>query len=105
MVVPPSLPAALAPVDNDAMGIIRYAFRATWRRHWRIALVVALIGGLLGAISMTALAGARRTDSAYGRYLRAVKASDVLIDVPGPLASWPASIAARTSAARILHSE
>ena len=34
---------------------------------------------------MAALAGARRTDSAYGRYLRAAKASDVMIDVPGPL--------------------
>ncbi len=67
------------------MRIASYAFRATWRRSWRIALVVALIGGLLGAVAMAALAGARRTDSAYGRYLRAVKASDVMIDVPGPL--------------------
>ncbi len=69
------------------MGIIVYAFRASWRRHWRTALVVALIGGLLGGVAMAALAGARRTDSAYGRYLRAAKASDVMIDVPGPLLS------------------
>ncbi len=62
-----------------------YVSRATWRQFWRIALVVALIGGLLGAVALGALAAARRTDSAYGRYLRSVNASDVLVDIPGPL--------------------
>ena len=62
-----------------------YAARATWRSCWRTALAVALIGGLLGAVALGALAGARRTDSAYGRYLRSVNASDVLVDVPGPV--------------------
>jgi len=62
-------------------------FRATYRQSWRVALVVALIGGLLGAAAMAALAGARRTDSAYGRYLQAAKASDVMIDIPGPILS------------------
>ena len=46
---------------------------------------MAVIGGLLGAVTLGALAGARRTDSAYSRYLRSVNASDVLVDVPGPL--------------------
>jgi hypothetical protein len=67
------------------MRIAWYAARATWRSCWRIALVAAIIGGLLGAVALAALAGARRTDSAYGRYLRSVNASDVLVDVPGPL--------------------
>jgi hypothetical protein len=67
------------------MSIAGYAARATWRSCWRIALAVALIGGLLGAVALGALAGARRTDTAYGRYLRSVNASDVLVDVPGPL--------------------
>ena len=49
------------------------------------AVLVAVIGGLLGAVTLGALAGARRTDSAYSRYLRSVNASDVLVDVPGPL--------------------
>jgi hypothetical protein len=62
-----------------------YVSRAVWRQFWRIALIVALIGGLLGAVALGALAGARRTDSAYGRYLRSVNASDVLVDIPGPL--------------------
>ncbi len=69
------------------MGTIRYIFRASWHRQLRTVVVVALIGGLLGAVAMAALAGARRTDSAYGRYLRAAKASDVMVDVPGPLLS------------------
>jgi hypothetical protein len=67
------------------MRIARYAARATWRSCWRTALVVGLVGGLLGAVALGALAGARRTDSAYGRYLRSVNASDVLVDVPGPV--------------------
>ena len=67
------------------MGATLYAWRVGWRRSWQLALAVALIGGLLGAAAMAALAGARRTDSAYGRYLQAARASDVMIDIPGPL--------------------
>jgi hypothetical protein len=67
------------------MRIAWFACRATWRQSWRVAVLVALIGGLLGAVSLGALAAARRTDSAYGRYLKSVNASDVMVDVPGPL--------------------
>ena len=87
MVVPPSLPGGIDEGDNGGMGTIRYLFRASWHRQLRTVAVVALIGGLLGAVAMAALAGARRTDSAYGRYLGAAKASDVMVDVPGPLLS------------------
>jgi hypothetical protein len=64
-----------------------YWWRATRQRSWRAVVAVALIGGLLGAAAIAALAGARRTDSAYGRYLQAARASDVMIDIPGPLLS------------------
>jgi hypothetical protein len=67
------------------MGLPWYVARATWRRSWRMTVLVALIGGFLGAVALGALAGARRTDSAYGRYLRSVNASDVSVDIPGPL--------------------
>jgi hypothetical protein len=66
------------------MTVAWYTCRATWRQMWRITVLVAVIGGLLGAVSLGALAGARRTDSAYGRYLRSVNDSDVMVDVPGP---------------------
>jgi hypothetical protein len=69
------------------MSIALYAWRASWRRSWRSVLTVALIGGLLGAVALAALAGARRTDSAYGRYLNAARASDEMVDIPGPLLS------------------
>ena len=67
------------------MGTAWYTWRASWRRSWRPALAIAVIGGLLGAVALGALAGARRTDTAYGRYLASVNASTVMIDVPGPL--------------------
>ena len=50
-----------------------------------MTLLIAMIGGLLGAVALGALAGARRTDAAYGRYLRWANASDVMVNIPGPL--------------------
>ncbi len=67
------------------MALAWYTAKATWRRAWRMTLLIALIGGLLGAVALGALAGARRTDSAYSRYLRSVNASDVMVDIPGPI--------------------
>jgi hypothetical protein len=67
------------------MQIAWYTWRANWRRSWRAALAVAVVGGLLGAVALASLAGARRTDSAYGRYLASINASTVMVDVPGPI--------------------
>ena len=61
-----------------------YYWRATRRRSRRRAVVVALVCGLLGTVALGALASARRTDTAYGRYLAAINSSDVLVNVPGP---------------------
>jgi hypothetical protein len=66
-----------------------YLRRATARNSWRAALTVALIGGLLGAVALGALAGARRTASAYSRYLASINASDVFVNVPGRLPGLP----------------
>jgi hypothetical protein len=67
-----------------------YWWRAARGRSWRAVVAVALIGGLLGTVALGALAGARRTASAYGRYLASVNASDVFVDIPGPyLAAIP----------------
>jgi hypothetical protein len=83
-VVPPLLLVAASSAHNDRMTIAWYACRATWRQMWRNTVLVAIIGGLLGSVALGALAAGRRTDSAYGRYLRSVNASDVMVDVPGP---------------------
>jgi hypothetical protein len=71
-----------------------YWWRATRGRSWRTALTVALIGGLLGTVALGALAGARWTASAYGRYLASIKSSDVYVNVPGPFLTVIPRIAA-----------
>jgi hypothetical protein len=58
------------------MSAALYWWRATWRSSWRGAVTVALLSGILGAVALGALAGARRTDSAYGRYLTSINVSD-----------------------------
>ncbi len=67
------------------MNAALYYWRATRLRSWRRIIVVALVCGLLGTVALGALAGARRTDTAYGRYLASINASDVFVNVPGPL--------------------
>ena len=49
------------------------------RARWLGWVVLALLVGLAGGVVLTAAAGARRTDSAYPRFLAVSKASDVLI--------------------------
>jgi hypothetical protein len=72
-----------------AMGIVVACWRAALRRSWRPALAVALLGGLLGAVALAALAGARSTAGAYGRYLKAINVSDVQVNVPWALPGIP----------------
>ena len=60
-------------------------WRAALRRSWRQAVALALLGGVLGAVALGALGGARRTATAYGRYLASIHASDVFVNVPGKL--------------------
>ena len=74
------------PRGRRTMGAMAalYCWRAAGRQTWRRAAAVVLVCGLLGAVALGALAGARRTDSAYGRYLASVRSSDVFVNVPGP---------------------
>ena len=78
-------------------------WRATRLRTWRSTVVVILLTGVLGAGSMAALARARRTESAYGRYLQSVNASDVFVNIPTPETSLISRVASvpgvRSSAA------
>jgi putative ABC transport system permease protein len=65
--------------------------RSAIRDSWRQALALALVGGLLGAVALGAVAGARRTATAYNRYLVSVNASDVFVNVPGTLPGMAAT--------------
>jgi ABC-type antimicrobial peptide transport system permease subunit len=53
------------------------------RARWLGWAALALLVGLAGGVVFTAAAGARRTDSAYPRFLAVSKASDVLIGPAG----------------------
>jgi len=56
--------------------------RVELRAHWRAIVGLALLAGLFGGAVIGAAAGARRTDSAYGRLLRATNAPDVIVFAP-----------------------
>ena len=64
-----------------------------WRSHrsttWRGLLAIVVVGGLLGAVALGALAGARRTASAYSRYLASTNASDAMVNIPGLVPGIP----------------
>ena len=53
--------------------------------------MLAVLVGLLGAVALAALGGARRTATAYGRYLSASNVSDVFVNVSGRLPGMSAT--------------
>ncbi len=55
----------------SAMGAVWLRLRAELRHQWRTWLALAVLLGVIGGIALTAAAGARRTDTAYPRFLRA----------------------------------
>jgi hypothetical protein len=59
--------------------LVVHEYRARWRGWALLALLVAVTGGA----ALTTAAGARRTDSAYPRFLAWSKASDVLVSPAG----------------------
>jgi ABC-type lipoprotein release transport system permease subunit len=63
------------------MAAVWLLVRCDLRRRWRSLVVVALLVGVVGAVVLTAVAGARRTDSAYPRLLEALDASDASVEV------------------------
>jgi hypothetical protein len=64
---------------HAVLRLVAHELPARWRSWAVLVLLVAVAGGAV----LTAAAGARRTDSAYPRFLRASKASDVLLSSPG----------------------
>jgi hypothetical protein len=63
--------------------------RAIWlrasaelRSRWRATLALIILVGLAAGVVMSAAAGARRTQTAYPRFLETAHAADALISVP-----------------------
>jgi ABC-type lipoprotein release transport system permease subunit len=63
------------------MAAVWLLVRCDLRRRWRSLVVVALLVGLVGVVVLTAVAGARRTESAYPRLRDAVHTSDASVEV------------------------
>jgi hypothetical protein len=66
-----------------------YWWRSARGGTWRSVIAIAVAGGLMGAVALGALAGARRTASAYDRYLASINASDALVNIPGRVPGIP----------------
>jgi ABC-type lipoprotein release transport system permease subunit len=65
------------------MAAVRYRLRAELRARWKASLAVAILVGVGMGLVTAALAGGRRTDTAYSRFLSAQHAADVLIPSAG----------------------
>src|SRR5438445_10625530 len=55
-------------------------FRAELRSGWRTCLTLAVLAGIAGGLVIAGIAGARRTDSALARHLRAYRFPDATVD-------------------------
>lgn len=65
------------------MTFAAYWSRASLRRRWRGLAGIALLLGLVGGLSLFAIAGARRTQSAYPRFLRSTNPSTMAVVIGG----------------------
>ena len=66
-------------LDNDAVRSVRARLGADLRVRWRSTLALVLMIGIAGGAVLTTAAGARRTDTAYPRFLASSRAEDVVI--------------------------
>jgi len=60
------------------MAVVLLRLRTEARTRWLSWLVLAVAAGLVGGATIVALAGARRTETAYPRFLERTRAFDVL---------------------------
>lgn len=66
------------------MAAVWYRARAELRRRWRAALGLALLVGLVGAVTLTVVAGARRSASAYSRFQATSRSGHVTLYFSDP---------------------
>src|SRR5438270_2650039 len=58
---------------------VRMWARSELRRRWRSLVVLGVIAGIVGGLAMAAVAGARRTATAYARFNRATAAPHAIL--------------------------
>jgi hypothetical protein len=61
------------------MAAVLMLIRSRLRRRWRAWVALSVLLGVAAGVVLTAAAGARRTDTAYPRYLEWARAEDVLV--------------------------
>jgi hypothetical protein len=66
---------------RDGWRVASYRFRATFARRRAGLLAIVLLIGLTGGIALGSLAGARRTQSSYPRFLASTNPSDLTVTV------------------------
>ena len=66
---------------KDAWRVASYRFRATFARRRAGLLAIVVLIGLTGGIALGSLAGARRTQSSYPRFLASTNPSDLTVTV------------------------
>ena len=66
------------------MGAVWYRARRASRRRWAATCVVVLLVGVAGGVVLTAVAGARRSSTAYDRFRAATLAADLDVAFESP---------------------
>ena len=66
-----------------AVRVWRYHFRANLHQRWPGYLSIVLLIGLVGGVAMVSIAGARRSQSTFGAYLAATRASNLQFQTSG----------------------
>ena len=64
---------------GSAAGAVRLWARSELGRRWRALVALGIIAGLAGGLALAAMAGARRTSTAYGRWRAATAAPDAIV--------------------------
>jgi hypothetical protein len=61
------------------VGVLRLRFRAEARQRWRSWALLAVVVGLAAGGALAAVAGARRTETAYERFVEGTNGFDVIV--------------------------
>ncbi len=86
---------------NQVLRVVWYRFRATFGRRWGGYLAIVVLVGFVGGLAMGAIAGARRTQSSYPRFLASTNPSDLTVSAGSPNSS--ASSGTDALAVKIAH--
>ncbi len=70
--------------DEVMFAVARYRLRASFHDRWATYLTIVLLVGVIGGLAMGAVAGARRSQSAFPDYLASSHASDLQLQIANP---------------------